>query len=321
MIKKSKKESNFFLRYDSDEYQRLLVGFKIFTCFLSRKSFVNRILFASVSTVLIFTIITIYAIFINNSEVNIFLIFPFIMIYIAMFIFIIVANISEKYKFSLRKGFKILFRERSSTIGFIVLLGLGTSILIIDGLNDFSIRYFLYFLGIAFFIKILSLSLNLIFKFDLHFYLKYINEIVQRLSDNEEENLNKYEFIYYAIKCYSRRLIKIISDIYGNDVVKLLKMENLALLSSQVIYKERLHRMELLKILKDLMEIKVITKSGEFIKLMNKIEKFVGSYFGKDFVKYVKEDFFRRMGFFEYLKNVVVPVIPIIYIVIYIFNL
>lgn len=312
------------LSKDSKEYQRVLVGIRIFFRFLSRKTFLNSIITVFVAALIVVLAIVFWTIS-EGENLNLLFLIILIIFYPSSFFGLFTLTIRRNYKFRCRDGFKTFLREKNGILIIItflilgIILGITNTISIGFSVNIIFGSLFVTFIGV--FIKFSLLISDLKNEIKIGSYVDYNIEILDDMINNEENILIDYQLFYYGIWLYYKVLLKNLREGYREDILYLSKLDRILLLGSQVIYSNKIYRETVLKFLKDLRQVRVLKDHNKFVKIMNRIEDNAVKKFGNNFVINVKSDLIKEENYVENLRKIAVAIIPLITVLIsYLFD-
>ena len=322
-----KKFKDLTLSSDSEEYQRMLAGARIYFSFMSQRSYVN---FFIVLFFIIFFVSILFSMsyLTTGTEPPFMPLIPVVVFYVLLTITSTLYGISREHGFSIRKGIKIFFRSPLVLVELIVVIICYTVILtFIPG--TFILYNVLIFLGLIFGVLLFLFFMELIRGLESPSLIKYAKEQVNKIITEEESNdeekdkekiiLSRYQLYYFSIYRYYSMVKKEIRNLYRKDVLLLLKFDKFPILASQIIYNDTKKRKILVDILLDLEGVKPIGNTKKFLEIMDKID----TEFGKSLFSEEKDidlkNIFQKRSLYERTRGYLLPLIPIATIIINVF--
>ena len=314
-----KKFKDLTLSSDSEEYQRMLAGARIYFSFMSQRSYVN--FFIGVFFIIFFASILFSMSYLTiGTEPPFMPLIPVVVVYVLLMITLMLYSISREHGFSIGKGIKIFFRSPLVLLELIVIIICYTFILtFIPG--TFILYNVLIFLGIIFGVLLFLFFMELITGLESPSLIKYAKEQVNKIITEEESNdkekdkekiiLSRYQLYYFSIYRYYSMVKKEIRNLYRKDVLLLLKFDKFPILASQIIYNDNKKRKLLANILSALEKIKPIEYVKKFVEIMKKIDSDFGpTLFGKEHDVDLK-NIFQKRSLYERTRGYLLPLIPI----------
>jgi hypothetical protein len=321
------------LSNQSDEYQDMLVGTKIYFDVITRGRTLN-VLFYGLIGIYIITFFLIASNFSNRTpipittylqaSITIFVFFAIFLIVLAIY------TLKKQYNFKFIKGFKIFLRDKG--ILRILLLYFISLIFFFFPLSIIlpMINYLNYILFYSFFIGVACIFIfigNMCFMLNAFPFIKYAKQKLQEIINqnttpqNEKINISNHILFYSAIYFAYETLSKNIKNNFGTDVITVLKINKLQIIASQIVLDDSIKK-KIIDILSNLEKIRPLKDPKEFINYMNEIEKEFGASFHQDEKSMDSSFLFRRKSIPERIKTYVIFLIPFINIVVsYLLNI
>ena len=301
-----KRFKDLTLSSDSEEYQRMLAGTRIYFSLMYPKRQYNIVLAMSIVFSILF-----------SMQHNIAVLSQFmpliICFYVVMTLLVIVTLLYEsKHIFSIKKGIKILLRNRHNLYALTAMMLLYTLMFIyIPAIIIMMLGIIPAFLAVLLFIEIRVVDSTSLIKYA----KEQVNKIIS-YNESKETTFSRYQLYYFAIYHYYSMEKKEIKNFFRDDVLLSLKFDKFPILASQIIYNDNKKRKILVDILSDLEEIKPIMDAKKFLKIMNRID----AEFGKSLFKGERDvdlkNIFQKQSLYGRVRIYLLPLIPIAMVII-----
>ena len=318
-----KRFKDLTLSSDSEEYQRMLAGTRIYFSLMSQRN-MNYLLAVCIITFSTSILFLMQDIITNHASqfIGFILIASFTMI--LMSVLVLLGNWRE-HGFSIGRGIKIFLRRRFVLFVLAVVI-LIYILLFIFVPGTFILHNIFVLLGNIFVLLAVSLFMELVIALESTSLIKYAKEQVNKIisyngsKDKEKIMFSRYQLYYFTIYCYYSMEKREIKNYYTrNDVLLLLKFDKFPILASQIIYNDNKKRKILVDILSDLEEIKPIIDAKKFLEIMDKID----NEFGKSLFSEEKDidlkNIFQKQSLYKRTRGYLLPLIPIATILINVF--
>jgi len=306
---------NIGISTETDEYQRMLSGTRIYLSFMSQRKFVNLIFYTFITFFVLTGVFSGISLLSGEKIQILFLIFmasfyPIFVIGLSLF------TIYKENDFSFITGFLLYIKNKTTIFFMTMMIIFCIAIFLIPGII-YNLNYFLTSFMVIIILLSSALFSQLVGEIKSSSYIRYalnrLNKIISMSEDikTEKTRLSNYKQYYYAIYCYYKIERDRITNVYENDVISLTKFDKLPILASQIIYNDDKKRKDLKKILLELENIKPIKDCKKFKEIIENIQKeFAPSLLNNEGELDTKE-IFKRKIFTDTVKKHLIYLIPI----------
>lgn len=315
----SERFKNWFIGTKSREYQRMLVGIRVYYSLLGQRKSINSIIVLLFTSAIFFIFFGILA---YNRQESFFSVFSFPLIFLIILLVLSFFTVYWENDFNIIKGFNII-RKNPLVLLFQFFILFIVIYVIIGGMNNlqFSIEFFLILIGYLFFTPGFTILLQIQNELQLSSIISYS---IEKLNDttfknkklNTKEKSKKFLQFYYSIYVYYKLLSRNISDKYRDDTLIFLQVDKIPILATQIITNDEKKKKKLMEILSKIEVNDVFDKPDEFIEAMEMTSKNFSHSLNLSDNIIDNLNLFKEKTLIEKIKYYLIPIIPIIAIAI-----